>query len=117
MLTILTPKTHAQDVIQWIADAVDAGSTNDIINELREESSEFKTVWDELYAKEKLRFKKEGGMFVIDHTVVYDAFFSKMSYSTQAVIIEKVLLKYSDEVSGNIRPHRPAAHCQCAKPL
>ncbi len=65
--------------------------TQDAIKELRDNSHEFDYVWKELVAVAEKRHKKDGWISTVYHTEFYDAFSSKMSYKTQAMIIEKAL--------------------------
>ncbi|MFV0376878.1 MAG: hypothetical protein ACK5JD_06190 [Mangrovibacterium sp.] len=72
------------------------------IKELCEKSREFDHVWSGLLKSAKQRQKKKGGMLIINHTDFYDAFYSKMSYETQALIIEKARETHEEDARESI---------------
>jgi hypothetical protein len=75
--------------------------SNDI-HDLISQSSEFAHVWKELEEVALERSKQSGWMATVKHTEFYDAFYSKMSYATQALIIEKAVELYGKEAKQNI---------------
>lgn len=77
--------------------------TEDAIQDLRSKSREFKHVWDTYLEGPAIkRHKKQGGMLTIDHTAIYECFYLKMSYHTQAAVIEKALELHAEEARKGI---------------
>lgn len=72
------------------------------IDQLCEKSADFRYVWNTyLEGPAIARHKKQKGMLVISHTDFYDAFFTKLSYTTQALIIAKAVEIHGKEVSDS----------------
>lgn len=72
------------------------------MEELCEKSKHFKKIWDELHAESKAQHEKDGGMWIVDHTDIYNAFSNKMSYVTQALVIEKAMEIHGAEAKHDI---------------
>lgn len=80
--------------------------TQDAIDELKENSREFKHVWEKLAQKAT---EEEWGH--IPEGEFYSLFYSQMSYHTQALIIEKAIEVYGEEArKGAARSLEFASH-------
>lgn len=73
-----------------------------IIEEMKAEDSGFNHAWTNLYENARLDHKKNGGMFVIRDTEVYNLVNSKLTYKGKALLIEKVLNQFGGEVKKQL---------------
>lgn len=74
----------------------------EIIEEMKAENSGFQNGWEKLSEEAKERSKKTGWPPTINYTDIYGFFATKLTYKTQALLLEKVLKAYGEEAKGNI---------------
>lgn len=75
-----------------------------IIEEMKSENHGFGNAWDIMEARLKKEHeeKKSGWPFIIHFTDIYELFATKLSYSCQALLIEKVMKAYGKEAKESI---------------
>ena len=68
-----------------------------IVDEMKAEDSGFNHAWNNLIDSSRAEYERKGGMWIIQYTEIYSLFVSKLTYRSQALLIEKVLEYYGDE--------------------
>lgn len=73
-----------------------------IVDEMEAEDSGFNNAWNELIETSRKEYERKGGMWIIQYTDIYTLFVTKLTYKSQALLIEKVLRFYGKEAKEAI---------------
>lgn len=68
-----------------------------IVDEMKAEDSGFNNAWSNLVETSRIEYERKGGMWIIQYTEIYSLFATKLTYKSQALLIEKVLEYYGSE--------------------
>lgn len=74
----------------------------EIVEEMKKENGGFKNEWEKLYQASRKKSKKTGWMATIEYTDIYGLYVSKLTYNAQALLLDKVLLRYEKQARHDI---------------